>query len=118
MAKPKKVDLLCGLAIKKRLGRPCGVGEHWLGKTRLGEYNRFSAVYRHSKTTQGRQTVRLKHYYPVNPGTTAQLAWQDKIRQGNIAWHNLTNEQKEVYNKRKYPKGLCGYTRFMKEYLN
>lgn len=36
---------------------------------------------------------------------------------GASAWNNLSDNEKEYYNDLKYPSGMTGYNRFMREWL-
>ncbi len=54
---------------------------------------------------------------PYTSNTTAQQTARNKFKSGNIAWNNLTEEEKNVYRTQAVDKPLTGYNIFMKEYI-
>jgi hypothetical protein len=77
----------------------------------------FVGIYQTMPTSKGRITKRLKLYSPFNPRTEAQQANRQKITNAVLAWQNLTDEQKNLYNERAIGKPFTGYNIFIKEHL-
>lgn len=66
----------------------------------------------------GKPFIRLLHYFvPQNPRTETQQNNRQKYSDSIIAWRNLTNEQKQVYNKNAVGMKMTGYNLFQKEYM-
>jgi hypothetical protein len=95
-----------GLWIRKRLGRP-----EWPDP--LG----VSGIYRIQRINGRKVQQKLPHYSPVNPKTEDQLVCQNKFADAVAAWQGLTEEQKNVYNSKTYPRHQSGYNKFLSEYL-
>lgn len=106
-----------GLGIRGKLGRPNKLGTHWLAWTQLGDDFDQAGYYQKRPRKKGQIFVRMKHYWPDAGHTPQQLANRAVFASGVSAWHALTTLQKEGYNHAKYPPGLSGFCRFMREYL-
>jgi hypothetical protein len=77
----------------------------------------FAGIYRRDNVTGKIIHYREPYYIPKNPRTEDQQAQRAKITAGVAEWQALTEEQKEVYNKRAKRKKISGYNLFIKEYL-
>jgi len=77
----------------------------------------FQGIYQRMPTQRGQIIRLLKLYQPTNPQTEKQQAHRKKYGEGVEAWRNLTNEEKDVYNKRAVGRKMSGVNLFMKEYL-
>ncbi len=117
MAIVKNNEIVRGLEIRGRLGRPWGVGEMWCGWSHLGDENPEAGYYQRRPRKKGQIIVRMKHYWPDAGHTSQQLHNRSVFRDGINAWNLLTDAQKLSYNQRKYPRGKSGHNRFMTEYL-
>lgn len=106
-----------GAGIRGALGRPNQVGEHWLGWTYLGDDNPMCGVYQRRPRAGGEIIVKMKHYHPVVPLTASVQNVRNTFSAAATAWNNLTQMQKDVYNNATYPKGLSGWSRFLREYM-
>lgn len=62
--------------------------------------------------------VKMHFYIPTNPNSTAQQTQRNKFKDGMTAWKDLTDEEKESYNKKGSKLGLPAQNVFLKEYLN
>jgi len=62
--------------------------------------------------------ARLKFYTPKNPNSAGQQTQRNKFKDGMIAWDNLTQNQKNVYNERAKKIKIHGVNLFLREYLN
>jgi len=77
----------------------------------------FYGVYQMRKCKEGRVIIRMKFYKKNNPQTVAQQANRQKFADAELAWQNLTTEQKKVYNDRAVGKPLHGFNIFISEYM-
>lgn len=105
------------LDIRGKFGQPNGFGEAVFGWSEYGDDNEFAGYYQLRRRPSGNYLVRMRPYWPTNTETEARRAWRNVFASGVSAWHSLTAETKQEYNKRKYPTGQSGFTRFMSEYL-
>jgi len=91
--------------LRGKLGTEEGQEEHPI----FGIYQR-----RHSRL--GTSTAKMKFYSPVPPKTPLQLGSWLVLYEANQAWHELTEEEKEIYNERAKSRPLTGYNLFIREY--
>lgn len=77
----------------------------------------IEGIYQRQPSLNGQIVRKLKFYVPTNPQTEAQQANRQKIADAVSAWQALTDEQKDVYNKKALGKGISGYNLFIKNYL-
>ena len=74
-------------------------------------YQRFSAWY-------GTIWRAIRYTKPSNPQTGPQQAWRAIFARGiNIWTTEMTDDTKDIYNKRKYPERMSGCNRWMSLYL-
>lgn len=96
------------------------LGLLFLGIDRLGLRvpldDRFG-IYQTRKGRTGRIQVRMDFYRPSNPRTTPQQSQRSKMVDGMVAWHALTDMQREEYNERAKGTSLTGHNLFLREYL-
>lgn len=107
-----------GIEIRGRIGRPNFLGCHMLGLSQLGDSDERAGFYQRRPRKGGQIIVKMKHYFPSPGYTPTQIANRSVFADGVAMWHTLTDLQKEGYNRAKYPTGLSGFCRFMREYLN
>jgi hypothetical protein len=74
-------------------------------------------IFQVRRTWHGLQNVYEKYYVPYNPKTPEQQAWRGVFALAIESWQALTNEEKSVYNKLKYPTKMSGYNRFIHYYM-
>jgi hypothetical protein len=106
MAIVEKEKFLNGLMIRNKIGKegdpdPLNVNGIYQVRTR---FNRIV-------------NVKEKFYKPYNPRTELQQANRLKFRAGIDAWHSLSPEEKEEYNKRAYRLKIYGVNLFLREYM-
>lgn len=105
-----------------------GLGFYTLGGTKLGDSTRFGGIYRRRRTGYNRFTgppppdsesyiYLSKSYAPTNPRTVPQQAQRQKMTDACIAWNDLTDEEKNAYNKRASRQARIGRILFISEYL-
>ena len=106
-----------GGQIRKKLGAPSTYGTRGYGAHQYGAGAKFFGIYQ-IRTRDGKQVqVKRKYYVPTNPQTIPQQANRQKYANALIGWQNLTNDQKEVYNKKAKYKSLSGNNLYISEYL-
>ncbi len=111
-------NLQKGLSITKRLGKPNSLGEMWCGWSELGDDDPYAGVYQTRPRKRGQIVVKMRHAWPDCGHTVRQEEMRSIFADGVSAWHGLTPLEKQSYNQRKYPLGMSGFARHMKEYLN
>lgn len=92
-----------------------GVREY--GKVKYGTNDIRIGIYQRRHKESKVIYNRLKFYIPKNPQTIPQQAQRTIFTNGMIAWKNLTQEQKNAYNKKAHKKHLHGVNLFLREYL-
>lgn len=119
---------LFSVAACKSLGRYREFGCSMYGNTLYGagpiylDFNEdekieVSGVYQR-RYNQGRKIyVRERFYFPKYPNTVAQLATRQAMRDAMLAWKNLTDEEKSVYNIRAKGKSYYGFNLYVKEFI-
>jgi len=133
------IDKLLSAIPKKRFSKFREFGTSQSGLTRYGEEDLYlfftefgnttlgidkyanilllSGVYQTYRTSGGVIVSRRNVYITKNPRTVSQQANRQKMADAIVAWRLLTNEQKEVYNKRAVGERFFGCHLFRKEYL-
>ena len=101
----------------KDMGLPNGFGEVYFGWSQFGDWNIYAGTYARVDTPGGREIVRKRHMWPVNPQTVAQQARRIVFANGVQAWRDLTDEQRSAYNIAGNKKAITGYNLFLSEYL-
>lgn len=95
-----------GFFVRKKLGKPESPDP-------LGVYG----IYRVRSIKGTQRTEKMPFYKPRNPRTPAQQANRQKFADAMSAWKNLTELEKERYNKEAKSKMLFGWNVFIKEYF-
>ena len=88
-----------------------------LGSAKFGDIMILSGIYRTDNVSGYTRYYREPYYITKNPETIPQQATRSNFADAIDGWHNLTPEQKAVYNKRACYKNFSGYNLFIKEYL-
>lgn len=86
-----------------------GIGNNFLGN---------DVLYTKNQNRGSQIVVKMKHYWPTNTETETRRAWRNVFATGVSTWKALTAEEKQYYNKLKYPARQSGFTRFMSRYLS
>lgn len=92
-----------------------GIREY--GQVKYGENDTRIGIYQRRHKEKKVIYSRLKFYIPKNPQTTPQQAHRTIFINGMSEWKNLTQEQKNAYNKKAHKKHLHGVNLFLREYL-
>jgi len=101
-----KAKFMLAWQLRKKLGK--------LGSPDpLGVYG----IYRVRSIKGTQRTEKMPFYKPTNPRTPAQQANRQKFADAMFAWKNLTELEKERYNKEAKSKMLFGWNVFIKEYF-
>ena len=122
------VEKLFSLTARKRFGKHRFFGSCLLGHTgfgtddmvvRVGKDKDVTLTGIYSKKHLNNKVfyTRGRYYIPYNPRTEKQQVNRSKVANAVLAWQNLTNEQKAVYNKRAIRENFYGYSLFIREYL-
>ena len=117
MAIIKALDVVGGIEIRGRLGRPNELGEVWCGGSEIGEYFPLAGLYRKIHHEGEQKFQRMKFYSTAGPRTVPQQANRSKLALGVSAWQSLTEEEKTVWNRKKTPRFMSGYNRFLRDYM-
>lgn len=101
-----KSKFMTAWQLRKKLGKPEAPDP-------LGVYG----IYRVRSIKGTQRTEKMPFYRPTNPRTPAQQANRQKFADAMLAWKNLTELEKERYNKEAKSKMLFGWNVFIKEYF-
>lgn len=105
------------LEIRRIVGKPNGLGQHFIGVTSLGDDSPYAGVYQKRPRKGGQIFVRMKFHYPNDPKTTAQITQRTKFANAISSWQSLTLEEKNVYNRLQYPPRMTGFNRYIRLYM-
>lgn len=116
------------LGIQNRFATPAEFGQIVFGWSKWGDDNTKFGVYQRrikrgnfwtktAKVKKGVGYCREKYYYTANPRTPEQQANRIKFQSAVTAWHNLTPEEKEVYNKRAISLPKSGFNIYISEWV-
>jgi hypothetical protein len=128
MAKVLGIRQPYGITLRKKFGRAVyeddggiyGTTSYGRGVFGYGDAvpeSIYHGIYQMRKCKEGIIPVQMKFYRPTNPQTVPQQANRSKMQIAVSAWQELTNEQKEVYNKNAIGQKLTGYNLFIKNHL-
>jgi len=92
-------------------------GNTTLGVDKFANILLLSGIYRTDNVTGKTKIYREPFYITKNPRTVPQQAHRQEYGEAVESWRLLTNEQKQVYNKRAVGKRCSGWNIFYKEYL-
>lgn len=105
------------IEIRGTLGKPNELGEMWCGWSECGEFVPEAGVYQVRRSQKGTYNVRMKHYHGANPQTVPQQNNRSKFAQAIAAWQALSEPEKAVWNKKRYPTRMTGYNRFLRHFM-
>lgn len=117
MAIIKPFDIVHSLEIRGRIGRPNGLGEIWCGWSELGEDLKIAGIYQKRPRPNGQIFVRMKHYHCRNPKTIPQQANRSIFADAVASWQACSEAQKSAWRRKKYPRGMSGYHRYLRNYM-
>lgn len=89
-----------------------------IGKAGLEDRHDVYGIYQRYHVKGKVKSRKLNFYEYVITRTEAQQAQRARYKAGFEAWRLLTNEQKQVYNKRAVNYKISGYNLFMKENIH
>jgi hypothetical protein len=115
-----KVTLKNGLLSMQgwgKFGKPNGVGEFWAGWSEFGDENEHAGYHKRQWNRHGKCRSLTKFFWPVVHITGPAIARKTAFRNGVTAWHALTDSERLVYNKKRYPFSQSGFNRYMSKYL-
>ena len=105
------------LELTGKFGLPTDLGNMWCGFSEIGDDNPFSGVYQRRKRKGGQIIVKMVYSMPPYVNTTIQKARRTKFSDAIKAWNELPFEQQVIWNKKKSPRGMSGYNRFISFYM-
>jgi hypothetical protein len=111
---PNRAD---SFEVRGRVGLPVELGNFWCGWSVLGDDDTGSGIYQRRPRQGGQIIVKMRHYWPNNPQYEDQQAWRGVFADAVSAWQALTTEQKLEWKKKKWPRKMTGYNRFLRAYL-
>jgi len=110
-------ETVLGDQVRQKVGRTSEYGCRRYGGFFYGEVDDNYGIYQMRRGVTGQIIVKERFYIPNNPRSVPQQTNRQKYADSVLAWQNLTDEQKSVYNKRVSGRKLSGYNLFQKEYL-
>lgn len=113
----ERVDEAKSIDIRGRLGKPNGFGELYFGWSDFGDWFEGAGFYQARRNTKGQIIVKLRHYWPTNNQHVEQQAWRQVFKDGVNSWNELSESEKIEWNKKKYPRKMLGFHRYMRYYL-
>ena len=117
MAIVKRIIDIPVLSISGQTGLPNGFGFHTFGVSKLADRYIEAGIYRRNTRHRNNKIVKMKHYVPTNPQTTAQQTRRTKFANGVAQWHLLTNDQKWIYRKKGAKLNMTGFNLFMRQWM-
>lgn len=117
MSIPDIIEKNGTILMRGRLGRPCYLGNHWLGETLLGDDEPIAGIYQKRKGKKGQICVQMRHYYPSPGYTSTQLANRSNFASLVAEWHALTTPQKDFWRAKTKNSGKSGFNQFMSHRL-
>lgn len=93
------------------------IGSFLVGKSEVGDVFDINGVYRQYHKNGEVYTRKIKWSVSKENPSISLLNNRNKFRNSIIAWHNLTIEQKAVYNIRSKKTRGHGFNLFITEYM-
>jgi hypothetical protein len=103
--------------VRSILGYPSNLGWNRLGQLGLGLELDGAGIFRIDSLFGHQYQERCPFYTQWKPRTANQISWAVKFKNGMAAWHDLTPEQKDVYNNAAKRLRLHGVNLFMREWM-
>ncbi len=132
MPEVQGIEKLFSFIPRRRFGRHRCYGRSMFGHSVYGEDEiifmsedkdgnpkeiQLTGIYRTSNAGGVTKVFRDPYYITRNPRYAPQQSWRGIFADAVLAWQNLTEEDKELYNQRVMNKNLSGYNLFLKQYL-
>ncbi len=80
-------------------------------------YSATGWVYEQRRTWHGMQPTVRRAVWPKKENIGKNDVYNQRFKNAILAWHALTQEQKDIYNKLKYPRRMQGVNRFIRQYI-
>lgn len=118
------LDAMLAFSQRGRLGRGSGLGFYDFGKAVIGEFVALGGTYqrrvsgynnkgRSAKRRPRTYYVRMRDCTPSNPRTPKQQAHRMRMRQAVSDWRNLTEAERQEWNRKAARVGRYGFNRFL-----
>jgi DNA-binding NarL/FixJ family response regulator len=119
---------MASLGAVGKFGPNCEFGRSIFGLTRFGAEPVYiqkpgkdpvliSGIFQRRASGGRKITAHLNYYVTTNPKSDDQKAVRENMKNGNITWKFLTNEQRAVYNEISRGKSMTGRNIFLREFL-
>lgn len=113
----EKFDPPFSFLLQKKFGIPNGLGDTWLGMSRLGHEDENAGIYKIKKGIKRRRSFKTRFYMQWKPRTEKQIIAQNVWRSAMNWWKTLTEEEREWYNNEGKKRRMEGVNYFMKGWL-
>jgi hypothetical protein len=80
-------------------------------------YSPTGWVYEQRRTWHGMQPTIRRAVWPLKQNVGKNDVYNQRFKNAILAWHALTQEEKDIYNKMKYPRRMQGVNRFIKLFI-
>lgn len=117
MAIVKRITEIPVLTISGQTGLPNGFGFHTCGVSKLGDRYIEAGIYRRNGRWRNQKIVKMKHYVPTNPQSTAQQLRRTKFANGVIHWQSLSPAEKIKYRDRGSRINMTGFNLHQREWM-
>jgi len=104
------------LEVRGTVGKPNGLGFHFMGFSLVGDDNRFTGVFQRRRSRKGQVVVKMRHYYPIDTATMKKAIWRKYHGDLIKYWQFLTATQKEKLRKDGIKYSRSGINRLCTEY--
>lgn len=104
--------------IVKRYGKPNQFGQVVFGWSWFGNTDEKVEVYRVRHYNRKKISGNLPYYMTSNPQTEIQQENRYKFAEAVLAWQDLTEQEKTVYNELSTGTNKSGYNIFISRYMD
>ncbi len=105
------------IEVRGKLGTPNGLGLITCGLSLCGMYLPVAGIYQKRHAKNGQYFVKMRHYRPTNPRTVNQQNNRISFKNAVLAWQTLDESEKLIWRRKKHPRFMSGYNRFIREYM-
>lgn len=110
-------DRLFSVTTQKKFGLPNGLGFITCGVSVLGDENEMAGIYRERRINGKKIIDRMRHYVPTNNQRANQQIWRVYFASVLLSWQNLSQSEKDIWNKKSFPIHMTGYNRYLSYHL-
>jgi len=110
-------DRLLSIATVNKFGRPNGLGFITCGVSLLADDNGMAGIYQNRRYGNKKSIVRMRHYVPTNRQLENQQIWRAYFATVLLSWQNLSQSEKDIWNKKSFPAHMTGWNRYASYHL-